>query len=104
MDDPQILPIATVQTSFKDVISEVNEGLTPQDTFWVSCYHFLKPSIHTKVQVWLDDHDRDLVLLKAQDGKVDVKMEAVSLVSSLNRCAYEVWLTIRTNIMWPVPL
>jgi proteasomal ATPase-associated factor 1 len=72
MENMLVLPIVTVQSSFPTVISEVDSGLIPSDTFWVSCYKKSEPSVHAKVHVELDERDRSLVLLKPQDNKVEI--------------------------------
>ncbi|KII89068.1 hypothetical protein PLICRDRAFT_91516 [Plicaturopsis crispa FD-325 SS-3] len=67
----QILPIATIQPTFAEVISDVRAGLIPQDTFWVSCYRADAPSVHAKVDVTLHGTDRDRVLFAVREGDVD---------------------------------
>ncbi|KAF8957187.1 WD40-repeat-containing domain protein [Flammula alnicola] len=70
------LPVVTIQNTFPEVIQEVQEGIIPYDKFWVSCYRASETSIHAKVNAELDDHDRDLVLLKAVDGDVEVSKDS----------------------------
>ncbi|OBZ73829.1 Proteasomal ATPase-associated factor 1 [Grifola frondosa] len=66
--EPIILPICTVQHDFLSVISEIREGVVPDDTFWVSCYKYGEPSVHGKAFATLDENDRDLVLLEGRNG------------------------------------
>ncbi|KZT09268.1 WD40 repeat-like protein [Laetiporus sulphureus 93-53] len=66
--DPILLPIAAVQPDFTSSLSEVRDGLVPEETFWLSCYKHEEPSIHGKVHATLDDVDRDLVRLEGRDG------------------------------------
>ncbi|KAH9936602.1 WD40-repeat-containing domain protein [Fomitopsis serialis] len=66
--DPLILPICTAQPDFLSVISDVHEGLVPEDTFWLSCYKFGEPSVHGKVYATLDEVNRDLVRLEGRNG------------------------------------
>jgi hypothetical protein len=74
------LPIITVQPDFVTVIDDVHSGIIPSDTFWVSCYKTSEPSIHAKVDVELDENDRDLVRLLPKDGDVKVRKDGVSNV------------------------
>ncbi|KAF5329606.1 hypothetical protein D9619_009407 [Psilocybe cf. subviscida] len=71
-----VLPVLTVQNSFSEVIKEVQDGFTPYDRFWVSCYKASEPSVHTKIRAELDDRDRNLVLLKSEEDGVDIKRES----------------------------
>lgn len=75
--EPIILPIATVQPTFHEVIHEVDQGIVPEESFWVSCYKEGEPSIHTKVLAELDPHDRDQVNLTSQDKNVTINAGAV---------------------------
>src|ERR1700722_5347539 len=68
-----LLPIITVQPTFQTVISEVNSGIIPFDTFWVSCYKQSEPSIHAKIHVELDETRRDVVNLVPKDGDVQIQ-------------------------------
>ncbi|EMD37237.1 hypothetical protein CERSUDRAFT_155788 [Gelatoporia subvermispora B] len=65
---PSTLPICTVQHDFQTILSEVREGLVPEDKFWLSCYEDGQPSVHGRVVVDLDDRDRDLARVHARDG------------------------------------
>lgn len=62
------LPIATVQPDFESVISDVREGRIPEDSFWLSSYKTGEQSVHGRVQVTLDEVDRDLVVLTGING------------------------------------
>lgn len=66
------LPVVTIQSTFKEVIQEVQDGIIPSDKFWVSCYKTSEPSIHAKVHVELDDVNRNLVNLSPVEGEVEV--------------------------------
>ncbi|KAI0641944.1 WD40 repeat-like protein [Trametes meyenii] len=63
-----ILPICTVQHDFQAVVKDVLDGVVPEDTFWASYYKYREPSVHGKVTATLDEHDRNLVLYKGQNG------------------------------------
>ncbi|TFK72609.1 WD40 repeat-like protein [Pluteus cervinus] len=65
---PIILPIASIQPTFPEVLRDVESGLVPSDRFWVSCYKEDAQSIHREVQAELDDTDRDLVNLSVVDA------------------------------------
>lgn len=65
---PIILPIITIQDDFTSVISDVREGLVPDDQFWLSCYKLNEPSVHGKIHVALDEMDRNAVVLEGTDG------------------------------------
>jgi len=80
--EPFILPIATVQPDFLAVISDVREGLVPDDKFWLSCYKTGEPSVHGKVHITLDEVDRNLVHL---DGRHGVQIDHNNEVSRM-RC------------------
>ncbi|KAI0784475.1 WD40 repeat-like protein [Abortiporus biennis] len=66
------LPITTVQPDFSTVISEIYDGLIPDEAFWLSCYKSGEISIHGKVSASLDERDRTLVVL---DGKGGISFE-----------------------------
>jgi proteasomal ATPase-associated factor 1 len=80
---PLCLPVVTIQPSFTEVIQEVHDGIIPSDKFWVSCYKNSEPSVHAKVNVELDEVDRDLLLTRTIEGDVDVtrNLEGVSELS-----------------------
>ena len=73
-----VLPIITIQPDFRTVISEVNSGLLPSDTVWISCYKTQCPSVHAKVNVTLDEVDRDAIILEAREGDVKIQHSEVS--------------------------
>ena len=58
---PILLPIATIQTDFQSLINDVLVGLIPEDSFWLSCYKTGEQSVHGKVHLALNEHDRDVV-------------------------------------------
>ena len=66
--DPLVLPICTVQPDFLSVISDINQGLVPEETFWLSCYKAGEPSVHGKVYTTLDEVNRDLVRFEGREG------------------------------------
>ncbi|KAF9442568.1 WD40 repeat-like protein [Macrolepiota fuliginosa MF-IS2] len=73
------LPVVTVQRDFNDVVRDVDEGVVPVDTFWVSCYKSGESSVHAKVDVELDEVDRNLLRFRSKEGDVDfVKSDSVS--------------------------
>lgn len=45
------LPQVTIQHDFQTVIAEVQEGIIPEEPFWVSCYKAEHDSVHGKVHV-----------------------------------------------------
>ncbi|RPD64431.1 WD40 repeat-like protein [Lentinus tigrinus ALCF2SS1-7] len=63
-----VLPICTVQHDFGSVVQDVLDGTVPDDKFWVSCYKLEETSVHGKVTVTLDEHDRNKVLFEGHDG------------------------------------
>ncbi|KAF5326507.1 hypothetical protein D9611_000518 [Ephemerocybe angulata] len=69
--NPVILPVITVQPTVGEVIEEVNSGIIPSDTFWTSCYKTGEPSVHARINVELDERDRNLVRLKSDTEGVD---------------------------------
>jgi len=73
---PLHLPVVTIQPSFTEVIQEVNDGIIPSEKFWVSCYKNSEPSVHAKVNVQLDEVDRNLLLTRAVEDDVDVTRNA----------------------------
>ncbi|CAL1716002.1 unnamed protein product [Somion occarium] len=64
------LPISTIQHDFEAVISDVQEGIIPDDSFWVSFYKSGEPSVHGKVHLTLDEENRDLVRFEGRGGVV----------------------------------
>ncbi|KAF5353356.1 hypothetical protein D9756_007802 [Leucocoprinus leucothites] len=66
-----LLPVVTVQRDFCDVVRDVDEGVVPVDKFWVSCYKSGEASVHAKVEVELDEVDRDLVRYTSKEGDVE---------------------------------
>lgn len=68
MQAPTVLPIGTVQNDFETVISDVQEGLVPEETFWFSTYKTGEPSVHGKVHITLDEVDRNLILVEGRGG------------------------------------
>ena len=84
MDSPIILPICTVQPDFDVSVRDVNDGLVPEDKFWVSCYKAGEESVHGEVQVSLNERDRNLVDF---EGKKSVFFKAGTQVSTFLRLA-----------------
>ena len=82
-----MLPIATVQTDFESLLTDVRDGIVPEDTFWVSCYKTGEQSVHGKVHLALNERDRDVVDYGGQggvnfsgdDAKVGMSVPVVSL-------------------------
>ncbi|KZP34021.1 WD40 repeat-like protein [Athelia psychrophila] len=80
---PQIvLPITTIQRDFLDVIADVHNGVVPSEAIWVSCYKTDCPSVHGKINVVLDEVDRDSVLLQVREGDVQLERNGVSYAVS----------------------
>jgi proteasomal ATPase-associated factor 1 len=71
-NSPMILPVITIDPTFPTVIQDVDNGIVPSETFWMSCYRASQPSVHAKIQVELDEVDRTLVHLKRREGDVDI--------------------------------
>ncbi|KAG7453153.1 WD40 repeat-like protein [Guyanagaster necrorhizus] len=69
-----ILPIATIQPTFSEVIGDVHSGIIPSEDIWISCYKKASPSVHGKVSVVLDDIDRDLVQFHTKEGNIRVEL------------------------------
>ena len=44
-----VLPQATVQDTFPDVLNEVHSGAIIGEDIWLSCYKSGEPSVHGKV-------------------------------------------------------
>ena len=65
---PIVLPIATVRTDFESLITDVKDGIVPEETFWVSCYKTGEDSVHGKVHLVLDERNRDLVHYEGLNG------------------------------------
>lgn len=63
-----VLPVCTVQPDFLTVISDIDKGLVPEETFWLSCYKSGEPSVHGKVYTTLDNSNRDLVRFQGREG------------------------------------
>ena len=74
-----VLPICTIQHDFQAVVKDVLDGLVPDEKFWISCYRSEEPSVHGKAVATLDEHNRDLVHYKGQDG---VELKDYGKVSS----------------------
>lgn len=80
---PIILPIATVQPDFENLITDIKDGIVPEETFWVSCYKTGEESVHGRVRLALNERNRDLVEYEGQGGvqfsgdDVKVSMHAV---------------------------
>ncbi|KAJ8519823.1 hypothetical protein ONZ45_g3258 [Pleurotus djamor] len=64
------LPIVTIRLDFTSVISDVQSGIVPYDSFWLSCYKEGSSSVHGKVKAELDDDDprREKVKFTGQEG------------------------------------
>jgi proteasomal ATPase-associated factor 1 len=73
------LPVVSVQNTFPQVVQEVEEGLVPDEKFWVSCYKNSEPSVHAKVNTELDHLDRSLVHFKPIEGDVEVSRDAAGV-------------------------
>lgn len=83
---PIVLPISTVQPDFESIITDVEDGMVPEDSFWVSCYKTGENSVHGKVRLTLNEHDRNVVDYEGQDGvqfsgrKVEVSISSMALL------------------------
>lgn len=88
MSQPRIvLPITTIQPDFESILTDVKDGIVPEDTFWVSCYKTGEQSVHGKAHLTLNERNRDVVDYIGQGGiefngheaKVSICLLAVSL-------------------------
>ena len=84
---PIVLPIATVQTDFRSIVDDVLNGLVPEDNFWLSCYKTGEQSVHGKVHLSLNEHDRNLVDYNGKGG-VELNKTGVSSCPSDSRHIY----------------
>jgi len=73
------LPVISIQNTFPQVIQEVEDGLIPDDKFWVSCYKNSEPSIHAKINAELDHLDRNLVRLNPVQGDVEISRDGTGV-------------------------
>ncbi|THH03629.1 hypothetical protein EW145_g6130 [Phellinidium pouzarii] len=65
------LPIVSLQHDFQTVISDVQDGVVPEEDIWMSCYKTGEPSVHGKVRVSLGEKGEGgsrKVELKSRDG------------------------------------
>lgn len=85
---PLVLPIVTIQPDFQTVISEVYEGLIPSEPIWVSCYKSGEESVHAKIEVTLDEVDRDKVIFRKGDGGTEVNKDGENVCSSSTRIQF----------------
>lgn len=69
---PLVLPVITIDPTFPTVIQDVDSGIVPSETFWMSCYRASEPSVHANIQVELDEVDRNLIRLKPTEGDVEI--------------------------------
>jgi hypothetical protein len=94
------LPTVIIQPTFKTVISEVDSGIIPFESFWVSCYRQKQPTVHAKIHVELDEIQRDVVNLMPKEGNVQVhrQVSSASVSQSLNRSGSPIILSNRKNI------
>ncbi|KAH8110137.1 WD40 repeat-like protein [Phellopilus nigrolimitatus] len=67
-DSPIILPIVSIQHDFQTVISDVYDGVVPEEDIWLSCYKTDEPSVHGKVRVALGE--------KGERGSRDVELNS----------------------------
>ncbi len=80
MDSPLILPICTVQPDFDVSVRDVDEGLVPEEKFWLSWYKSGEESVHGQVSVSLNENDRSLL---EYNGLKGVAFNAGSEVSGV---------------------
>ena len=83
MDTPYVLPICSVQPDFETSVSDVRDGIVPEETFWLSCYKAGEKSVHGKVHVSLNERDRNTVDYEGSGG---VAFRERSEVSSTLNC------------------
>ncbi|KAF7313182.1 WD40 repeat-like protein [Mycena kentingensis (nom. inval.)] len=68
MSTPTNLPILALQPTFPEVVADVLNGVVADESFWLSCYTEAPTGLHAKVRVSLDETDRSLVRLDANEG------------------------------------
>jgi hypothetical protein len=76
-----VLPIATIQPTFSEVLKDVESGLVPEDQFWLSLYKAGEESVHASVHTALDEVDRNKILYSIRVGEditKDISFEEVS--------------------------
>ncbi|KZV65401.1 WD40 repeat-like protein [Peniophora sp. CONT] len=91
-----VLPQATVQDTFPDVLNEVHNGTIIAEDIWLSCYKSGEPSVHGKVGTGLHAVDRGTVELSGRDG---VQFERVQDFKYRARCET---LGVDTQMLLPV--
>lgn len=77
-----ILPVITIDPSFPAAIQDVDSGIIPSETFWISCYRESQPSVHGRIEVELDEVDRNLVHLKPKNADVELVRTKKDIVVS----------------------
>ncbi|KAJ3508057.1 hypothetical protein NMY22_g16734 [Coprinellus aureogranulatus] len=70
-----MVPVVTVQPTIGEVVEDVRNGMVPSDKFWVSLYKTGESSVHTKVNVELDEKNRDLVRFTCEDAGVTFELQ-----------------------------
>ncbi|TFK37257.1 WD40-repeat-containing domain protein [Crucibulum laeve] len=70
---PVVLPVITAQHTFPEVLKEVQDGIIPFESFWVSCYKSGEPSVHAKIRAELDDVNRNQVNLVTMEGELETE-------------------------------
>lgn len=68
MDTPHVLPVCTVQPDFEVSVNDVLDGIVPEESIWLSCYQLGESSVHGKVALTLNAHDRNKVDYAGIDG------------------------------------
>ncbi|VDC03643.1 unnamed protein product [Peniophora sp. CBMAI 1063] len=91
-----VLPQATVQDTFPDVLNEVYNGTIIGEDIWLSCYKSEEPSVHGKVGTGLHAVDRDTVELRGRDG---VQLERAKDFTYRASCEA---LGVDTQVLLPV--
>lgn len=76
---PTILPITTIQPDFLEVIADVHNGVVPSEAIWISVYKTGETSVHGKINVVLDEVDRDSTLFEVREGDVKLERNGVRL-------------------------
>lgn len=84
---PNIVPVVTVQPTIGEVVEDVESGLVESDNVWLSLYKTGEPSIHTKVNIGLDEQDRNTVTFACEDS--DIAFSSQEKVSILIRTSSE---------------
>ena len=77
------LPTVNIQPDLPAVVRDVNDAVVPEEHVWVSCY--ATESVHVKLNVVLDERNRDQVNFISDTNNVELTRihDTVSSLKSL---------------------